>query len=163
MDFKKAPAIIILLILLGMVVGVGVITLDKFRTSVRELTTVTNESFTVPAINGSITLAKGENATALTTILNSNGSIYGSGNYTFSAVDGTVTFLTNTTPCQTAETDCVATYTYYEYQTDSGTAAGSGRDAVADVSNTWMALIVTIIVLAIIVGMVIVGFAGRKR
>lgn len=41
---------------------------------------------------------------------------------------------------------------------DASTAINASRDAIADVSNTWMSLIVTIGILAIIIGLVIAGF-----
>jgi hypothetical protein len=48
--------------------------------------------------------------------------------------------------------------------TDAVTAINNSKQAVASVSNTWMGLIVTIGVLAIIIGLVIGGFylAGRR-
>ena len=43
------------------------------------------------------------------------------------------------------------------------TAVNASREAVAGVSNTWLALIVTIGVLAIIITLVISGFGGQGR
>jgi len=45
----------------------------------------------------------------------------------------------------------------------AATAINASRDAVAEVPNTWMSLIVTIGILAIIIGLVITGFMLRKR
>ena len=45
----------------------------------------------------------------------------------------------------------------------AATAINASRDAVGAVSNTWLTLIVTIGVLAIIITLVITGFSGRGR
>ena len=45
----------------------------------------------------------------------------------------------------------------------ASTAINASRDAVGTVSNTWLALIVTIGVLAIIITLVIAGFGGQGR
>lgn len=47
--------------------------------------------------------------------------------------------------------------------TSAETAINASRSAVADVSNTWLGLIVTIGVLAIIIGLVVAGFMLRSR
>jgi len=43
------------------------------------------------------------------------------------------------------------------------TAINASRDAVGEVSTVWMSLIVTIGVLAIIIGLVVAGFYFRNR
>ena len=45
----------------------------------------------------------------------------------------------------------------------ASTAINASRDAVGGVANTWLALIVTIGVLAIIITLVIAGFGGQGR
>lgn len=45
----------------------------------------------------------------------------------------------------------------------AGTAINASRDAVGTVSNTWLGLIVTIAVLAIIITLVIRGFGAGGR
>jgi len=44
----------------------------------------------------------------------------------------------------------------------ASTAINASRDAVGSVSNTWLTLIVTIGVLAIIITLVISGFGGKQ-
>lgn len=45
----------------------------------------------------------------------------------------------------------------------AASAINDSRDAIAAVSSTWMSLVVTIGILAIIIGLVIAGFYLRKR
>lgn len=45
----------------------------------------------------------------------------------------------------------------------AGTALNASRDAVAGIANDWMALIVTVGILAIILGLVIGAFAFGRR
>ena len=163
MEWKHTPVIVLSLILVGLLVGVGVLVQDKFADQTRDSLTLINESFTVPAINGTFTLDKGENVTGLTSIYNTNGSVFATTEYSIDLTTGVVTVTSNSTPCITASTDCVATYGYYEYYTESGTALRASRDAVGDVSNTWLSLIVTLIALTIIIGLVLRGFAFKGR
>ena len=45
--------------------------------------------------------------------------------------------------------------------TTAAASINAGRDAIAAINNTWLSLVVTIGVLAIILGLVIAGFAFR--
>lgn len=45
----------------------------------------------------------------------------------------------------------------------ASTAINNTRDAITPISSTWLPLIVTVVVLAIILGIVISSFAGKRR
>lgn len=47
--------------------------------------------------------------------------------------------------------------------TTAATAINNTRDAITPIASTWLPLIVTVAVLAIILGLVIRSFAGRRR
>ena len=161
MEWNKLPTIVLTLILVGLIVGVGVLTLDKFGAATKESTIITNESFTVPAANATVTLSNG-NITAFTKILNASGDTWDSGQYSVDLSAGTINNTGNSGACTNGST-CYAYYTYDEYDTSANTALGNSRDAVGDVSNTWLSLIVTLLMLAIIMYLVISGFVFGKR
>lgn len=163
MDYKSLPMFVLTIVLVGLLVGVGVLSLDKFGDAAAESTVITNESFVVPAaINGTVTLTN-SNQTKFTQVLNSSGAVWASSNYSTVLSTGVLTVLDNSSGiCDSGDT-CYAYYTYDNYNTQPVTAIYSGRDAVGEVSITWMDLIITIGILAIIIGMVIGGFYFSRR
>lgn len=161
MELNNLLNVVVLFVLVGMVVGVGVLAMDKFSTATREVVTVVNESFTSPQINKTVSLANG-NMSAFISVTNTTGAILASGNYTIDLDAGTLNNTGNQTPCLTGTT-CYANYKYYDYNTDAATALNAGMTELSGVSTTWLGLIITIVILAIIIGLVINGFAGKKR
>ena len=161
MNYNDLTSFVLILVVVGLMVGVGVLALDKFGDATKESTVITNESFTVPAANATVTLSNG-NITTFTQILNASGSTWTSTQYSIDLTTGVLNNTGNTGAC-TNGTTCYAYYTYDEYDTTSATAIDAGRDAVGAVSNTWLTLIVTIGILAIILGLIIGGFGGRRK
>lgn len=160
-DYSKLPIVVFLIILVGMLVGVGVLTLDKFSSSVADSVSVINESFTAPQKDEVVSLANG-NITAFTRVINTSGFAYSSGNYSVNLLLGILNNTGNQTPCVVNET-CYAFYTYDDQNSKAAVTARKGRDAIGEVSTVWLSLIVTIAALAIIIMLVIKGFAFRKR
>lgn len=160
MEIDKLPILVLTLLLVSLLVGVGIIVQDQFNSGSKEIITLVNESVTSPNSNLTVTLAKAENVTGITQIVNA--SNVGHDNYTLDASTGIVTWTQNTSVCPVGLT-CYVTYTYYEYSTPTGLVVWSSRDAIADISNTWMSLIVVVGVLAIIIGIVMAGFMMKQR
>lgn len=159
MKYTALPTFVVMLVLIAMLVGVGVLTFSKFGSAAKESTVITNESFTVPA--EAVTLAHG-NITSWLYVLNATGDVWGAGNYSVDTTTGVFNNTGNESGCVDKDT-CYAYYTYDEYNTETMTAASAAGTAVGDISNTWLTLIVTIGLLAIIIGMVVAGFMLRKR
>lgn len=145
-----------MIVAVGMLLGVGVLTLDKFGTATKESLTILNESFTVPAANATVTLNNG-NITSFTKILNASGGTWSSSSYSVDLTLGVLNNTGNTGACTNGST-CYAYYIYDEYDTDANTALSSGRDAISEIGTTWLGLIITIIVLSLILGLVIKSF-----
>lgn len=160
MEIKQIGAVAVLLVMVSLIVGAGVLVLDVFATATAEVTTVTNESFTWPVNGTNVTLTHG-NITAFRRITNLTTDEFDSNNYTVYNTEGNIEVLNNNSVCTDGDT-CFAWYNYTEYDTDAKTALDAGRDAVGGIANSWMALIVTIVVLAIILTMVIRSFAGKR-
>lgn len=161
MELNNIPTIIILFILTGLIVGVGVLTLDKFADATYDSLVITNESFTVPAKDATVSLANG-NITTFTQILNGSGSTWSTANYSIDLTTGVLNNTNNGTSCRQGDT-CYAYYTYTEYDTSTGTTLRNARDDVGDVSNVWMSLIVTIVMLTVIMFLVLRGFAVSMK
>jgi len=160
MEIDKLYQFVLIILLVGMLVGVGVLALDKFGTASRESTVVTNESFVVPAVNSVVTLSNG-NMTTFTQVLNSTGDVWNSDNYTVTLLSGVLNNTGNQS-CKAGDT-CYAYYTYDKYNTVPITAINAGRDAVGEVSTQWLSLIITIGILAVIIGLVVSGFYLSTR
>lgn len=164
MEYKDLTAFVLLLILVGMLVGVAVITFDKFGIATYESRSITADSFTVAAVGANITLDH-TNITSFSSVTNVTGcagTAWDTGNYTVYATAGKITVNDNSTPCLVGAT-CYACYTYTEHDVTTANTLESSRDAVAAISSTWMSLVITIGILSIIMGMVVAGFYLKKR
>ena len=152
MEVKDLQGIVLILVLVGMILGVGLLVLDSFRTAVPDVD-VYNESVTKnTAVNSTLTTSD-----ILTMVVHSkiNGTIITAGNYT--RTDSEIHWFEvgyNTTAFW-------AIGTYSNYDSKAGLALSSTVTALAPIASTWMSLIVTIAILAIILGLVIRSFRAR--
>ena len=160
MEVKDLYGFTLLLVLVGMVLGVGVLVLDKFSLSVDQVA-VNNESFIVPNQTETASLT-GSNIVSFTKVVNAAGTAWNTGNYTVDLVAGSITVNDNRTTCTTAST-CFAYYTWARTTGASSVAIGQARDVVGDIPELWLPLIVTIAVLAIILVLVIRSFGGAAN
>lgn len=160
MDFRELPALVLMFLFTGMLIGVGVLILSSFGDATSKAEVVTNESFTVPAVGASVSLSHG-NLTVFTKILNATGSAQDTNNYTVTLATGSILHEVNTSTCTQSDT-CYAYYTYTDYETNTKVALASAYAAVAGVATNWFALIITIAVLAILLTLVIRSFRGGR-
>lgn len=155
MEVKELPQIILVLLLIAMLGGVSVLTLNAFGNAAVEATAVTNESVTITSGEGALTnvpvlsVSEVRNESDATfdivtdyNLTGGNGSVYDF------AVDGTYYF----------------DYTYNK-TTAAVTSANASANAIGTIGSTWMSLIVTIVILSVIIVMVIGGLTvyARKR
>ena len=161
MDMEKLPQFVILLVIVGMLLGVGILVLDKFSDSARESTTITNESFVMPVANKTVSLAQ-EDLTSFTKIMNSSGATLGSGNYSVVLSAGTVNNTGNAVGFLNGST-VYAYYVYDDYTSTPVTSIRSTRDAIAEISTSWLPLIIIVAILGLILGLVLASFGQRRK
>lgn len=160
MDVKELPQIVLMLVLIGMIVGIGVLIHDKFGTATAVTATVTNESITIPAVGVNVSLAQ-ENLTGFSRILNATGGTQLAANYTVHLTDGIITHDGNTSACTQGDT-CYAYYSWTNYDSETRTALRAAQSAISGVATSWLALIVTMVVLGILLTMVINSFRMKR-
>lgn len=151
MDLKGTPAIILLVVMIGLVVGVGVIILDEFATAVKTSTDVSNETVTVAAGAGTTT---NDDVTAISEVINAtNGQVYIRNNETSSNQwnDTLTGFVTSVDVSQVN-----VTYTYLA-DSSTSTVMDSSRNATDDFV-TWLPIIVIVVATSIILGLVLTSF-----
>lgn len=163
MEINKLPSFVLLLILVGMLLGVGILTFGMFASADYKSRTVVNESVTWPAEGANVSLAHG-NLTSLTSVINGSSDAVPSSNYTVYLSAGKITNLENSSYCTAGDT-CYVNYVWNDYYTPATVSLNDASTASSAISSTWLSLIITIAVLAIIIGLVIAGFAmaGRGR
>lgn len=161
MELNGIARFALIVLLIGMIVGIGVLILDRMSTSpsLYNDVTVSGESFTWPANATNVSLAHG-NITTFTRITNASGTTLAAANYTVFAEAGIVKALQNTTICKTGAS-CLAYYEYEDRNTKSTQALAAARDALADLATSWLGLIVLIGALSVILVMVIRSFANQ--
>jgi len=163
-ETKELIGYILLFVLSGMMIGIGVLTFDKFADASAEETKIINESFTYPGLNASVTLAHGNSTSPILTfyaIVNSTGNVLPATNYSITEDAGNITALSNTTTCKTGMT-CKATYSYDEFATETRSVMNNNISSITPIASDWMGLIVTVLILAIIITMVVRSF-GKVR
>ena len=157
MDIKEIPGVVVLLTLIGMLIGVGLITLIALGDASRITNVVTNEShvFTTNSTGTALTQTEVKSVTSLSNISevlteNSDYNVTIGATATYILVDASIDGNTlNVT---------------YEYYTDATatTAMDNAATALSSISTTWLALIITIICLSIIMVLVIMSFSGGR-
>jgi len=157
MEVKAIPTIVMFLVLSGMLLGIGVLTLNKFSTSVRDSTIATDEQVTLTG--GAGTTAHG-NITTWTELYNGTNS-----SETFTLVLGT-NVTASTGAIQLADVSKNGTWNVsyiYDEEGDASTTTNSVVEAVSPIASDWMPLIVTVAILSIVLLLVLRSFAVKQR
>jgi hypothetical protein len=152
--------LVLLLIFVGLLIGTGVLVLDKFSRASRDTTTTTDASLNL-SVAGTTTLAK-TYCIAVKSIVNWTTS--------FSLTDYGVNF-TNADTCTIqyaaisgCKTNlCNVTYTWGADTSSAASTLNSAYGAISPIATTYMGLIVTIAVLAVVLGLVMGSFGGRQE
>jgi hypothetical protein len=151
---------VLMLVLIGMILGIGILIFDKFGSATYNTVTITNDTVTwLP--NADEALDHG-NITSFTSLVNGTSVAVPSSNYTVYNVNGSIAMLDNSTTMNETMT-AYATYTYKEYATTTQSTMSSMVTTTSPIATTWLPLIVTIVILAIILTIVIRSFAQTRR
>jgi hypothetical protein len=143
-----------------MVLGVGVLVLDKFGRSTRTSITVVSTGQNLSAAS-SVDFSE-TYCTEITSVSNATNS-YDTSLLTFSNADGCAITNAGITGCGPgAGAFCNITYKYGA-STTSQTALDNVNTAVSGIASNWLPLIVTVMILAIILSLVMGAFGGVKR
>lgn len=161
MELNNLAPFVLMVVLVGMVLGVGILTFEKTKLAVPNTGNIVNDSFN-PLANTSVALSHG-NISAFTQVINDSQDVISAASYTVDSTAGTINFTENHTGCGTGGDTCYATYTYKEYSTVTATALDSVSSEVSGISSNWLGLVVTVLVLAIILGLVIRSFGSARR
>ena len=161
-NWKDLTGLVLIFLFVGMLTGVGVLLLDGFSDAARNDNTITDENITLTGGAGtftntfvrSITSCQGYvvAGTAATLTVGNDGS----GAECIFNKYGAISV--NDTNYYTAKVTYVA-----GIASASSTSVDAGGSAVGSIANDWLSLIVTISILAIILGLVLVSFAPMKR
>ena len=164
METKQLVPFVLMIVLVGMIIGVGVLTLDKFSVASFYTRTGYNDTITAPANNTRIALDYG-NITAVSKL--SNGTFQdtlSSTCYEVFTANGSFVYYNQSVACNTYGANLNLIYDYREYATASRNAVNSATTEVSNISSNWLGLIVTIMVLSIIIVLVVrsFGFGGTR-
>ena len=149
---------VLLIVLVGMIIGVGIITLDKFGSTVYYKGTDLNQSVVSTAINNishvSLTIGNVSNFVVINSI-----GVYPSACYQLNATQGTWQYINNTeNACGTVNTTLYFVYDYKDYATETRDATASVSSEIGGIATDWISLIVTVFVLSIILFFVVRTF-----
>jgi len=159
MEIKELTGFVLLLLMVGMVLAVGVLVLDKFGTATQTETAVSHENITVAASASTLTY---HDIVSISWIAN------GTQNKTtgFNVVGSQVNFTARGIVVQTANWSdqwYEITYAYDKNESSTDTLTDT-RAAITPISTTWMSLIVTVVILSLILMLVIRSFSfGNRR
>ena len=160
METKDLFSLVLLLVMVGMILGVGVLTLDKYQRAVRNTGTATVAATNYSGVS-EIDLAQTYCLSAVSMVNNTNAAAsWDKTTYNISVTNGDdCVFHVGAFP-----SDMLYNFTYtYGVATASTTVALNVNTAIVAISTTWLPLIVTVAVLAIILTLVIGSFGANKR
>lgn len=159
MEVGDLQKFVVMLILTAIVIGVGILVLDQFGQVVRNETYVFNETHNITLINGTFTLTNTP-VSSCSAFRNDTGSVMATTSYTCFANGSVATVnLDNTSGGNPYYMD----YFYWQNTSTSDVLLSGVIPAVSPIASTWMALIVTIVVLAVILTLVIRSFVLKGR
>ena len=162
-NWKDLTGLVLIFLFVGMLVGVGVLIMDGFSDAARNDAVVLDENVSLTGGSGTVTntfirslescivYATGNDTYwTLTTGSDSSGALCVFNEFGQISVNDSGYFM--------AEIDYTA-----GIASASSTSVDAGGSAVGSIANDWLSLIVTISILAIILGLVLVSFAPMKR
>jgi len=168
MEFEKLYPTVLIIIFTGVLMAVGLTVLDNFGYATRTTTTATNVSILVPE-NGTVLVGASGTYPYLQTISyckndSATREVFASTNFT--ALEGnenggymnTVDDLVESV-WENETVNCTITYLAGS-QTSSST--DNSVDAITPIGSTWIPLIITVAILAIILTIVIRSFVMRR-
>ena len=182
MELKQLQGMVLLIVLVGMILGVGILTLDKFGVAAREDSSVYNDTFSIATKriaatgnmteDGSIALVHDYvKSVSSATLYNPNGTAYTLTEGTdFTVPKGTdnpyIVFkdtVAFTGASEGLTTNITEINYIYKDATATTTVMSNTVDAMTPIASTWLPLIVTVAALAIVLGLVIASFARSRR
>ena len=151
--------LVLVLVFVGMLLGVGVLTLDQFGRAVRTTTTQVDAGKNLSGATLSTTLTK-TYCIAITSIDNGTNS-FSLTTYNVTLRDkDTCSYTATNLPCSVPY--CNITYTY-GLETVATTTLTDTNSAITPIAQTWLPLVVTVAILSIILTIVIASFAMKRE
>jgi hypothetical protein len=163
MSLSDVPQLSIIFLLTAVFFIIGIVILGSFQTTQVASANVANESFTMPADEGSITLGH-YRVTSISQVLNATNGVYPAVNYTLTnptTTSSLLTFHENASVCKSGAT-CRVTYVYNTYDTATPVAIENSINALAEIPNNWLLLIAVIVAAAVVIGIVISNLGGQN-
>lgn len=162
MEAEKIYPFILLLVMTGMIIGVGIITLDKFSQASYNTFTV-SQNVTLNSLKEA-KLQEG-NLTQIHSIINATNLAYLRVNTSHPKVNyshGSLHLEFNRTGDLYGGQLVYVTYSFRDYETSAKRGLVSANNSLIDIPDSWLGLIVTVFVLSIILSIVIVSFRNKR-
>lgn len=161
MEAKELFPFVILLVLVGMVIGVGILVLDKTGAATYYKRTGYNDSVAILNYTGQ---ALDWGNISNYAVYNHTTALLPSACYDINTTKGQFMYKNETTACDVigAATFFII-YDYKDYATETAKATRAASNAVGDIASDWIGLIVTIFVLSIILFFVVRSFRPGGR
>lgn len=159
MEIKDIVPFVLLMVLCGMLLGTGILVLNKFNGAVRTTGTFTDTAKNL-STGSTLTLSK-TYCIAITSVGNGTATFsLATNNVTLAVADTCVVTYSPIPACTLPK--CNITYTY-GVENSASTATTNTVTAITPIATTWLSLIVTVAILSIILGLVINSFAGNRK
>jgi len=154
MEVKQLEGFVLLLVMLGLIIGVGILVLDKFGIAVKDSTVVLDENVTT--VSGVGTPANDD----ITSLQN----CYDAVNESILIVDRECNLSGSTLILVNGSVGSSIVELNYTYDKDSTstTTVGHVNTSIGTIASTWLPLVVTIFILAIILTLVIRSFVTKR-
>lgn len=159
---KDLFGMVIMILLAAIMIGAGVLSLDKMAFNVPNVGVIVNESLAV-VNNTNIKLSYG-NLTRWNGIINVSSATLGSSQYSIYMTNGSVTIdiQGENSTCGDGDT-CYASYEYNNYMTPANSVLQTGRDEVGNISVNWLGIVITIAMVGLLIGLLVTSFLVNRR
>ena len=164
MELPKLYQFVFLIVIVGMLLGIGILSVDKLGIAAKTDTTITEET---------VAITSGAGQTAFDDLvsvsyfgnqsLNSTDPLVVIGNNVAGAeVNWTASGIITVDQTNFSNGDYNITYVY-ERDSAATTATSNVNTELGTIASTWLGLIITIAVLAIIISLIVSSFAFKGR
>ena len=162
MELTDLTKFVMTLVLIGMLIGIGMVVFSGFGTSsgVWMTASVTSESFAWPQLYANATTVNPR--ISVSAIKNVSGSaLTVDTHYDVQSALGRIRNLANSSTCTEGDT-CYVDYTWQDRSPKVSEALSNVTSSVGSLATNWLSIIVIVVVCALILGIVMRSFVGRR-
>lgn len=162
MELNEIMSYVLMLVTVGMLIGVGIVTMEAFAGSTFYAVSNFNDTTVTFTTNNTLSALSFGNITSIGSVLNgTKNDVISTTCYQVNSTAGQISYRNTSASCSFI-TSISVVYSFNQYATASRTGINAAGAAVSSIATSWLGLLTTIVVLSILIVIVVrsFGFGG---